>query len=92
VAYTLSIVILSIMLLGLQASLWLGKGSYQEVYQLEKQISLQKQENAGLYERNQALYEEVKDLRDGLQAVEERARTELGMIQQDETFFQIIQD
>jgi len=74
----------------LQVDLWIGKGSMQEVRQLEKEIAIQKQENLRLKERNQALYEEVKDLKRGSEAIDERARTEMGMIHQDETFFQII--
>lgn len=73
-----------------QYRIWIGDGSYEEVYQLQKKIEKQKLENASLKERNQRLYAEVVDLKNGLAAVEERARTELGMVKQGETFYQII--
>jgi len=89
-SYHLIIIALVILLFILQLDLWIGKGSMQEVWQLEKEIAIQEKENLRLKERNQALHEEVKDLKRGLEAIDERARTDMGMIHQDETFFQII--
>ncbi len=75
----------------LQYDLWVGKGSIQEVRELEASIKSQSEENQLLKERNEALRAEVRDLKTGLDAVEERVRTELGMIRQDEIFFHIIE-
>lgn len=83
------IVILLVLILILQYDLWVGKGSVYDVRQLEIAIQLQKAENKVLRERNDALQAEVIDLKDGLDAIEERARTELGMIQKDEVFFHV---
>lgn len=89
-SYYLIVTVLAILFLVLQIDLWIGKGSMQEVRQLEKEIATQEAHNAKLKERNQALYEEVKDLKSGLEAIDERARIDMGMIDTDETFFQII--
>lgn len=74
----------------LQFKLWVGDGSYSEVHRLKEAIGQQQLENQIAIERNLALSGEVKDLKQGLTAVEERARNELGMIKQGETFFQIV--
>jgi cell division protein FtsB len=76
----------------LQYKLWVGDGSLAEVWDLYQQGKLQKQENQRLNERNQALEAEVQDLKQGLDSIEERAREELGMIKDSETFYQIIED
>ena len=76
----------------LQYRLWVGDGSLAEVWNLYQQVEEQTQENQQLRERNQALEAEVKDLKQGLEAIEERAREELGMVRDDETFYQIIED
>ena len=86
------IVILIVLLLLLQFKLWFGDGNMREVWQLENTIEEQKVENQKLRDRNVALEAEVKDLKQGLEAIEERARNELGMIKKDETFFQIIEE
>ena len=83
--------LLLILFLLLQYRLWVGDGSFAEVWQLHRQVEGQKQENARLSERNQALDAEVQDLKQGQAAIEERAREELGMIRDDETFYQIIE-
>ncbi|MFK5894344.1 MAG: cell division protein FtsB [Pseudomonadota bacterium] len=88
--YYILVTFLSILLLILQINLWTGKGSMQEVRQLEQEITIQTKENQKLKETNQALLAEVKDLKRGLEAIDERARTEFGMIHKDETFFQIV--
>lgn len=80
------------LLLILQYQLWVGNGSIAEIWQLNKAIAAQQQENARLAERNAALDAEVQDLKHGLDAVEERARADLGMIRQNESFYQIIED
>jgi len=88
----LLIVILLVLLVSLQINLWFGDGSLSEVSQLRQQVAQQRQTNEQLNERNAALEAEVKDLKQGLDAIEERARNELGMVKKDETFFQIIED
>lgn len=88
----LIIIVLMLLLLALQYPLWLGSGSVVSVWHLKKEIESQKQENARLQERNNALQAEVRDLKHGLQAIEERARSELGMIKPDETFHQLMED
>ncbi len=81
---------LAALILLLQYPLWLGKGSWLRVWDLDRQVQAQKDQNAALQTRNAALDAEVKDLKQGLDAVEERARYELGMIKRDEVFFQIV--
>jgi len=85
------IAILIIVLLLLQYKLWFGDGNIREVWALREAIEQQIEENQRLLERNAALEAEVQDLKQGLEAIEERARSELGMIKKDETFFQIIE-
>lgn len=85
------IAILIFLLLILQFKLWFGDGNMRELWQLQSRIEEQKTENQKLRDRNLALEAEVKDLKQGLEAIEERARNELGMIKKDETFFQIIE-
>ena len=77
-------------ILVLQYPLWFGKGGWLRVWSLERQVQEQKQTNAGLAQRNGALDAEVRDLKQGFEAIEERARYELGLIKQDETFFQVL--
>ena len=85
------LVLLIILFAALQYDLWVGKGSIVEVNQLEAAIALQTNENQRLRERNDVLQAEVLDLKKGLNAIEERARTELGMIKKNETFFHLIE-
>lgn len=75
----------------LQARLWLGNGGYRAVAALEQQVQAQTRENAGLRERNDALAAEVEDLKSGEAAVEERARSELGMIRPGEVFYRVVE-
>ncbi|MFK8068125.1 MAG: cell division protein FtsB [Gammaproteobacteria bacterium] len=84
------LILLIILLVWLQFELWVGKGSRTEVRELKQAISLQKEENDQLKERNQALAAEVKDLKSGIEAIEELARSEMGMIKKGETFYQIV--
>ena len=74
----------------LQYPLWLGKGSWLQVLEIDRQLSTQHETNQKLQSRNAALDAEVRDLKQGLDAIEERARSELGMVKQDEIFFQIL--
>lgn len=74
----------------LQYPLWLGKGSWLKVWDLNRQIGEQQKLNADLKVRNDAVDAEVRDLKQGLDAIEERARTELGMIRTDEVFYQVV--
>lgn len=82
--------ILVILIAALQYPLWLGKGSWLRVWDLSRQIEKQKDGNATLKARNDALDAEVRDLKTGYAAIEERARSELGMIKQDEVFYQVM--
>lgn len=86
------IAILLVLLLVLQFKLWFGDGGLIEVRQLRQAIATQQDENAQLRERNDALEAEVTDLRNGLAAIEERARSELGMVIRGETFYQLVED
>jgi len=82
---------LLLLLVFLQYRLWLGEGGMREVAQLRGEITAQREENALLRERNRTLAAEVQDLKKGTTAIEERARTDLGMIGQGETFYQVIE-
>ena len=80
-------VLLALLLL-LQYPLWFGSSSVVTLWRLEREVAAQKTENARLRERNAVLEAEVLDLKNGLAAIEERARSELGMVKKGETFFQ----
>ncbi|MGZ5035186.1 MAG: cell division protein FtsB [Usitatibacter sp.] len=82
--------ILAGLLLALQYPLWLGKGSWSRVWELDRSLVQQRESNAKLKARNDALDAEVRDLKQGLEALEERARLELGMIRRDEVFYQVV--
>ena len=79
------------LLIGLQGKLWFGHGGRQEVRDLEVRVATQQRENAELRKRNEALAAEVEDLKSGTEAIEERARSELGMIKPGEVFYQVIE-
>ena len=70
-----------------QYPLWLGKGGWLKVWDIDRQVSEQKVRNEKLMVRNASLDAEVRDLKQGSEAIEERARYELGMVKQDEVFF-----
>lgn len=74
----------------LQYPLWFGSGGVLALWRLNREIAAQQADNARLKERNAALEAEVNDLKQGYDAIEERARTELGMVKKNETFYQII--
>jgi len=85
------LIIVLLLLVGLlQYRLWLGEGDLPEVWRLQDELLQQHQKNQALQERNASLAAEVADLKQGLGAIEERARSEIGMIKKTETFYQII--
>jgi cell division protein FtsB len=83
-------ILLLLILLGLQYRLWIGAGSFAEVVSLNREIDTQRQQNERLIGRNQRLENEVISLKTGLDAVEERARSDLGMLKRGETFYLIV--
>ncbi len=84
--------IFAALIIALQYPMWLGKGGWLRVRELDHQVGAQKRVNAELQTRNTALDAEVRDLKQGVEAIEERARSELGMIRHDEVFFQLPPD
>ncbi len=84
-AYTLAA-----LLLALQYPLWIGKGSWLRVWELDRQLADARESNARLEVRNDAMDADVRDLKEGREALEERARQELGMIAKDELFYQVV--
>jgi len=82
-------IVFGLLILALQYPMWLGKGGWLRVRELDRQVQAQKQVNTELKARNAALDAEVNDLKHGVEAIEERARSELGMIRNDEVFFQL---
>ena len=77
------------LVLALQYPMWLGKGGWLNVRELSARLVAQRDRNTELKARNAALDAEVRDLKQGVEAVEERARSQLGMVRQDEVFFQL---
>jgi cell division protein FtsB len=77
------------LVVALQYPMWLGKGGWLQVRELDRQVTAQREANGRLKARNDALDADVRDLKTGFEAIEERARAELGMIRQDEVFFQV---
>ena len=82
--------ILTVLVVALQYPLWLGKGGWTRVRDLERSLAMQHESNARLKARNDALDAEVRDLKEGNEAIEERARLDLGMVKRDETFYQLV--
>jgi cell division protein FtsB len=85
------LLVLLALLAWLQYRLWYGAGSEREVAVLRAQVDRQARDNVGLRQRNDALAAEVEDLKSGEAAVEERARSELGMIKPGETFYRVVE-
>jgi len=85
-------IVFVLLIVALQYPMWLGKGGWLQLRELNAQVAAQRQVNAELKTRNEALDAEVRDLKQGIEAVEERARSDLGMIRQDEVFFQLPAD
>src|ERR1700704_3560547 len=84
--------VLGALILLIQYPLWLGKGGWVHAWRVEGELDSEKEKNGRLDVRNASLAAEVRDLKQGTQATEERARSELGMIRADEIFFQIPED
>lgn len=82
--------VLVLILFGLQYRLWVGEGSLAEVSMLRKQLDAQRMELSDLKERNATLQAEVDDLKQGLAAIEARARSELGLVREGETYYQLL--
>jgi cell division protein FtsB len=82
--------VLAALIVLIQYPLWIGKGGWLRVWDLDRQLGAQKAKNGGLEGRNATLAAEVIDLKQGYDAIEERARYELGMVRKDEVFFQIV--
>ncbi len=76
-------------IVALQYPMWLGKGGWFAVRELDRQVAMQRDGNEKLRLRDEALDADVRDLKTGSEAIEERARSELGMVRQDEVFFQL---
>jgi cell division protein FtsB len=83
--------VLVLLIAAVQWPLWAGKGGWMRVWELDQQLKAQRRTNDALRARNAALEAEVRDLKNGFEAIEERARSELGMIAQDEMFFQLLE-
>jgi cell division protein FtsB len=82
--------VMLLVIVGLQYRLWIGNGSYSEVWALEEKVELQAAKNKILENRNNRLNEEVLDLKSGFEVIEERARFDLGMIKKDESFYMVV--
>jgi cell division protein FtsB len=82
---------LVVLLVYLQYQLWFGDGGLLELWNIHQEVEVQREENARLRERNEALNAQVLDLKQGLDAIEEHAREDMGMIKQGETFYQTVE-
>lgn len=87
----LILICLAALLVLIQYPLWLGKGGWLRVWDLDQQVTAAQKKNEELKARNAKLDSEVRDLKDGTGAVEERARYELGMIRENEVFIQVLE-
>ena len=85
-------IVLGALLILIQYPLWLGKGGWMRVRELDRQAAERREQNLKLQARNQALDAEVRDLKQGTDALEERARYELGMVKPNEVFFQVVKE
>jgi cell division protein FtsB len=81
--------VLAGLILAIQYPLWLGKGGWMRVWEVDRQVDARRAKNVTLEQRNGALAAEVRDLKQGFDAIEERARYELGLVKGDEVFFQV---
>lgn len=89
--YRWLVALLIFLVLGLQYRLWLGETNLRDIWDLNAKIELQQSINQELSQRNSELEAEVQDLKKGNSALEERARSELGMIKEGESFFQLVE-
>ena len=83
--------VLAALIVAIQVPLWVGRGGWLRVWDVDRQLAAQRAKNAQLEARNGALAAEVRDLKQGLEAIEERARYELGYVRPDEVFFQFVE-
>ena len=90
--FRILVVVLLVVIAGLQARLWTGQGSFAHVHRLEEKVSLRSAENDSRRGRNAVLKAEILDLKQGLEAVEDIARSELGLIKKGEIFFLLVED
>ena len=81
-------IVLAALIVLIQYPLWIGKGGWLRVWDVDRQVTAQKAKNGDLQRRNAGLAAEVNDLKTGTEAIEERARFELGMVRADEVFYQ----
>ncbi|PQJ67819.1 cell division protein FtsB [Photobacterium angustum] len=88
----LFIIVLLVLIAWLQYDFWYGKNGMKEFTAVTESVSLQQAANAELHQRNQQMYAEIKDLHGGKEAVEERARTDLGLVKPGETFIRVVGD
>ncbi|MCP3908670.1 MAG: cell division protein FtsB [Oceanicoccus sp.] len=86
------LILLIAILVSLQYRLWFGQGSWEQIVSLERELEQQQLVSQRLRDRNQVLENEVRDLKSGLESVEERARSELGLIKDGETFYLLIDE
>jgi cell division protein FtsB len=84
-------IVLAVLIVLIQYPLWLGKGGWVRAWDNERQLAAQRAHNQRLQARNVALEAEARDLKEGSEALEERARFELGMVRKDEVFVQIVE-
>jgi cell division protein FtsB len=82
--------LLALSILALQYPLWIGKGSWLRVWEADRLLVAQREANDRMARRNAALDAEVRDLKEGYEAIEERARSELGLVKSDEVFIQVL--
>lgn len=88
----LFILLLTCVLALFQYAFWFGKNGYVDYKNTEQEIAVRKQENAKLSNRNQIVRAEIKDLKDGVEAIQERARLEYELVKPNETFYRIVKD
>ncbi len=86
------VAVLILIILALQYRLWFGEGSVEQIVQLQREIDKQKTENMSLEERNRVLMAQIKELKEGTESIEAKARTDMGMIKEGETFYFITDD
>ena len=82
--------VLLVLLIALQVHLWAGQGGLRELWRIEQRVEGQEESNAQLKKRNDKLSAEVEDLKQGSEAIEERARSELGLLKPGETFYRVV--